>query len=445
MKRILGTINRRGSQDSTETEDANGDSPEANVARGVRLFCESGGPNNSGEEVLHLPVIVEAAESSPAAAREAANRIRKFLSKDNFQRAYVQYNAIMLVRILADNPGRSFTKNLDVKFVITVKELLRDGRDMSVQQILRETLDSFETQKADNETLAPLREMWKKEKAKIEKGGTPLQPLQQQPPGPPIFNAPAFDPNQQNYFARNHKPRGLPPPHELAQRVEEAKTSSKLLLQVVQSTSPAELQGNDLIREFVERCQSASRSIQNYIHSDSPPPDEDTLLTLIETNDQISTALSRHQRALLQARRVTGASSGSTPPAGPGGPFEALGSLPSGAPPVPTSFSPPPGPPPRRQQSQPYQQDPFDDRHETNPQQQETMHVSSEPQSYGLPPPGPPLRNGTNTLHKGMFNSGSQPPSRSANRQARPVEHDPISPLDEPYLPEEPRSPFHRF
>lgn len=124
--------------------------------------------------MLHLPVIVEAAESSPAAAREAANRIRKFLSKDNFQRAYVQYNAIMLVRILADNPGRSFTKNLDVKFVITVKELLRDGRDMSVQQILRETLDSFETQKADNETLAPLREMWKKEKAKIEKGGTPV-------------------------------------------------------------------------------------------------------------------------------------------------------------------------------------------------------------------------------------------------------------------------------
>lgn len=127
-----------------------------------------------GEEVLHLPVIVEAAESSPAAAREAANRIRKFLSKENFQRAYVQYNAIMLVRILADNPGKSFTKNLDTRFVITVKELLRDGRDMSVQQILRETLDTFETQKADDETLTPLREMWSKEKAKLKKRGAPV-------------------------------------------------------------------------------------------------------------------------------------------------------------------------------------------------------------------------------------------------------------------------------
>ena len=120
-----------------------------------------------GEEVLHLPVIVEAAESSPVAAREAANRIRSFLSKSNFQRAYVQYNAIMLVRILADNPGKSFTKNLDTKFVVTVKELLREGKDMSVQQILRETLDTFETQKAEDETLTPLREMWKKEKEKF--------------------------------------------------------------------------------------------------------------------------------------------------------------------------------------------------------------------------------------------------------------------------------------
>ena len=129
-------------------------------------------PSTQGEEVLHLPVIVESAESSPTAAKEAANVIRKFLSKDNFQRAYVQYNAIMLVRILADNPGRSFTQNLDNKFVVTTKELLRDGRDMSVQQILRETLDTFETQKAGDDTLKPLMTMWANEKAKYAKKGT---------------------------------------------------------------------------------------------------------------------------------------------------------------------------------------------------------------------------------------------------------------------------------
>lgn len=73
----------------------------------------------------------------------------------------------MLVRILADNPGKTFTRNIDSKFVITVKELLRDGRDMSVQQILRETLDTFEMQKPNDETLRPLNAMWQKEKSKM--------------------------------------------------------------------------------------------------------------------------------------------------------------------------------------------------------------------------------------------------------------------------------------
>ena len=99
------------------------------------------------------------------AAKEGASCIRKFLTKDYANRAFAQYNAIMLIRILADNPGRTFTRNFDAIFVKTVKELLRDGQDLSVQQILRETLDWFATAKTDNETLGPLMEMWKREKA----------------------------------------------------------------------------------------------------------------------------------------------------------------------------------------------------------------------------------------------------------------------------------------
>src|ERR1700742_482597 len=132
-------------------------------------FCESGAPNSDagGEEYLHLPAIVDAAESSPAAAKEAAATIRRYLSKDHYQRGYAQYNAIMLTRILTDNPAQAFTQNFDAKFVATVKELLREGKDTSVQQILRETLDYFEFEKAPaNDTLGPLMDMWKKEKGK---------------------------------------------------------------------------------------------------------------------------------------------------------------------------------------------------------------------------------------------------------------------------------------
>lgn len=113
-------------------------------------------------------MIVDAVVASPTAAKEAALLIRKFLGKNNFNRAYVQYNAIMLIRILADS-GASFTKNVDNKFVATVKELLRDGRDPSVQTLIRESLDTFELQRADDETLQPLIGMWKNEKAKWSK------------------------------------------------------------------------------------------------------------------------------------------------------------------------------------------------------------------------------------------------------------------------------------
>ncbi|KAF7954725.1 hypothetical protein EAE96_005843 [Botrytis aclada] len=326
MNRMLGSL-KRSKDSNEETGDPQHDTPEANAARNVRLFCESGGPNGSGEEVGYLPAIVEAAESSPGAAKECAYHIRKSLSKDNHSKAYVQYNAIMLIRILADNPGMTFTRNIDAKFVQTVKELLRTGKDPSVKQILMETLITFTRDKANDETLAPLLEMWKKEQEKMMKLAAPAGPA-----GPRTLVAPPFDPNAQNYFGRNHHTHRLPPPHELSSRIEEARTSAKLLSQVVQSTPPSELFANELIREFADRCQSASRSVQAYMVSENPAPDNNTMETLIETNEQLSKAMNQHQRAVLHARKLMGLGNGdSTPPVG-----------------TSSEFTPPPGPPPNQ-------------------------------------------------------------------------------------------------
>jgi len=154
------------------------------------------------------------------------------------------------------------------------------------------------------------------------------------PGGPRTLNAPPFDPHSQNYFSRNHTNRRLPEPRELASRIEEARTSAKLLTQLTQSTPPSELLQNDLIREFSDRCQSASRSIQAYMVAENPAPDNDTMLTLIETNDQLALAMSKHQRAVLQARKTLGlgSESGGVSPA-----LSAQGDA---------GFVPPPGPPP---------------------------------------------------------------------------------------------------
>lgn len=122
--------------------------------------------HEQNDEVLFLPPIVDAAESSPGAASECARIIRKYLSRDYMSRASWQYNAIMLMRILTDNPGATFTRNIDQKFVDTVRSLLRDTKDPSVRQILMETLDDFEHTKIDDENLALIVSMWKKEKDK---------------------------------------------------------------------------------------------------------------------------------------------------------------------------------------------------------------------------------------------------------------------------------------
>ncbi|KAL5417080.1 hypothetical protein PMIN04_007896 [Paraphaeosphaeria minitans] len=299
LKKRFTSLMKRSNSNEEPVAD-NVDTPEANAARGVRSFCESGAAN-SGEEVLHLPTIVESAVASPQAAQAAANQIRKFLSKENYDRAHVQYNAVMLIRILVDNPGASFTKNLDRQFADTVKHLLRNGRDPSVSQILRETLDSIHRDKAYDANLNALFAMWTKEKKLMADAAKHV------PRGGRI-QAPRWpDPNAAQGFNSNRAGR-LPPPVELAARIEEARTSAKLLLQLVQSTPASELLGNDLVKEFAERCTSAQRSVQTYINCDNPPPDDDTMLTLIETNEQLSLAASKHQRAVLQARRAIGAS-----------------------------------------------------------------------------------------------------------------------------------------
>lgn len=206
-------------------------------------------------------------------------------------------------------------------------------------------------------------------------------------PVPRTLNAPPYDPNQQNYFARNHRSRGLPPPSELAARIEEARTSAKLLQQVVQSTPASEVLRNDLIKEFAERCQSASRSIQSYIHAENPAPDDATLLTLIETNEQLSQATSKHQRALLQARRVGGAAS--------------------------TSPSPPPGPPPMPPPRTDENRSPFADDSQTQQWKPQSLPPPFEPNYYGsMAPPavgtGPQIGPSTVPVQQSQPNANYQ-------------------------------------
>ena len=95
--------------------------------------------------------------------------IRKFLDKGYYSRPSWQYNALMLVRILTDNPGETFTRNFDAEFAETCRKLLKHGKDGRVRQMLMETLDDFEHTKMYDENLKVLIEMWKAQKEEVYK------------------------------------------------------------------------------------------------------------------------------------------------------------------------------------------------------------------------------------------------------------------------------------
>jgi len=426
LKKRLGSLMRKHSAPASTTADT----PEAAAARGVKLFCESGAAN-SGEEVLHLPAIVEAAVASPAAAATAARQMRVFLSKDNYNRPHVQYNAVMLIRILADNPGASFTKNLDKPFADTVKHLLRNGHDPSVSQLIHETLDSLERDKATDANLNLLFAMWRKEKGLMETAAKSF--------GPRTMNAPVWPaarPVHGGVGAGTGRATGLPPPQELAARIQEARSSAQLLLQLVQSTPAHELLGNELVKEFAERCTTAQRSVHGYIACDSPAPDDDTMLTLIETNEQLSLAASKHQRAILQARRLMGASP--SPPVQNGTSHATAAPPPQPSPQAPTqpghtmtkdsatqntlsssTLSPSLSTASGQQRSGTTEENPFADHNAT---------------SY-TPPPGPPPRQGLRADGRGGFpDAGDSGYSHGAPNT--------ITKEDEPYpAPQRPRTP----
>lgn len=225
----------------------------------------------------------------------------------------------MLIRILSDNPGHTFTRNIDAKFVSTIRSLLRNSKDESVQILLRETLEILEAGRSWDEDFSGLLQMWKKEKGRSQKGVSRMTTDQrfemmfanwfqdklsptssQSPPGIGLH------PHLQTAYPIQFTSSTLPPPGEVSARISEAQNSARLLLQLLDSTHPAEVQGHELIREFSDRCRTSSRTIQAYIESTNPAPDEGTLVALIETNDELSVSLSKYSHSILDARKGHG-------------------------------------------------------------------------------------------------------------------------------------------
>ncbi|TGZ84523.1 hypothetical protein EX30DRAFT_391968 [Ascodesmis nigricans] len=272
------------------------DTPEVIVQRSIHAFTHTAQP---GDEVLHLPSIVDNAESSPAAAQIAATNLRKLLAVNQAPR--VQYQAVMLLRILSDNPGPTFTRYIgsDSKYVSVIKDLIRRGRDPGVWGILRETLIHWEGEKEADPGLLKVREMWIKEKKLIDEAIARSRPSG----GAPPINNPQSAESVPQLLPRQPQKR-VPSPLELSSRIAEATSTAKLLEQLIQSTPSNELPENELVKEFGERCRLAQRSLAGYIAAaEDEDVDVDTLATIIETHDIVARAALDLKKRLKEINR----------------------------------------------------------------------------------------------------------------------------------------------
>ncbi|CAK7270620.1 hypothetical protein SEPCBS119000_004181 [Sporothrix epigloea] len=313
------------------------ETPEAAAQRLVRTFCMSE-VDEAGAEVALLPSIVETAESSPQAASECARYIRKFLYRDYWSQPNFVYNAIMLMRILVENPGLTFTRNMNKKFVDTVRDVLRGCQHAHIVHFLMETLQDFERKGAIDEGMGRLLEMWQKEKIKSKsvylnqpqqlpggQGERAGQWQQSQPPAwpgqgqnaahsngqghasPGGFPGPGSGGSSRGPYERRHGSSAtLPKPSELRRRLREAKTTAGVLADVVNTTTPVALLKHDLADDLSSRCHRATNQVLEYLNTRDPIPDNFEMADLLATHEVLEQTLHHYYRTVLEARKSLG-------------------------------------------------------------------------------------------------------------------------------------------
>ena len=296
------------------------ETPEAAAARLVRAFCMSD-VNDAGAEVALLPSIVEAAESSPQAATECARYIRKFMHRDYWARPNFVYNAIMLMRILVENPGMTFTRNMDKKFVDAVRDVLRGCEHAHVVHFLVEALQELEAKSAADEGIGRMVEMWRKEKAKSKSayGPAPSQQAQparsgfwqrpqpawhQQPQQMPVPMQQQSAPPTTRTERRHGSSATLPKPRELRKRLDEAKTTAGVLADIVNTTTSSGLLKHDLADDLVSRCRRAAGQVLEYLDTKDPFPDNQEMAALLSTHEVLQQTLRHYYGAVLEARKA---------------------------------------------------------------------------------------------------------------------------------------------
>ncbi|KAK9456885.1 hypothetical protein V1511DRAFT_495568 [Dipodascopsis uninucleata] len=236
---------------------------------------------SNGDEVIYLPTIVDCAQATPAAAREAIRAVRKRIDPKHGSGSVTQYNAIMVLRILIDTDSIAVQEAIgsDDKLAPILKTVLKNSRDPSIVDFLRDTLVRCASTKGDVEGFSALHSIYYKYLAKGRSKNSRKQQLSE------------------------IKVRSLQ--ERIDDMVQECRESANLLEQIVSTTPPASIAGSTLVFEFYQRCDTLEKEVTRYLNDDSSHIDEQRMVKLIESNDALKAALNAHKLALDRASALT--------------------------------------------------------------------------------------------------------------------------------------------
>ncbi|KAK9464778.1 hypothetical protein V1512DRAFT_255068 [Lipomyces arxii] len=252
--------------------------PEVQVVNAINSFCARGKAKKglfgtSGEvkidethdDVTQLPVIVECAQATANAAREAVRATRKQLDPKRGGSSASQCRAVMVLRILVDAGSDNVLAQVeeDEKLVSVVRSVMRQTGDLSLRQMMIDALAHF----ADKKELKRLKGVNDEYKSRI--GGEKMKEV------------------------NIEKIEGL---------IEEAKSSAGLLQQVLSTTPPAQMAGSPLVMEFYDRCTKLKTKIQSYLSREYDSPlQASIIMNLISASDTIDTAMDQHKLLMDRA------------------------------------------------------------------------------------------------------------------------------------------------
>ncbi|KAK9479315.1 hypothetical protein V1514DRAFT_341869 [Lipomyces japonicus] len=231
------------------------------LTRLTKPFSSSPAATASQDHIALLPVIVENAEATPAAAVLAIKTLRKRLDFKHGASTVAQYNAVIVLRVLADanSPNILARLNDDSKLVTAIVSLLNSNKDLSVKHLLRDTLRHFAVDMPD---AVPAL-------AALHKDNHPTAAAAAAPP--------------------------------VTEIISEANSSAGLLRQMLLSTPPVQLAASPLVLEFYDRCVALAAQLGTVLSANSLSLNEVTTAAVISASEEISTTLDLHKAALDRA------------------------------------------------------------------------------------------------------------------------------------------------